>query len=898
MPRVPAKTRVMLLAPLVSLLAAAGPGAPVPPTPERPSVIVITLSGVGTRLGCYGAAVKTPNIDRLARMGRRFDQAYAQYPDREASRVSLMTGLRPEKTGVFGEPKDAVEDAVPLQDRFHAGGFLIERVGPVFTGAAEGAYTWDVAEEAADTADTPSAARRAAALIDANRERLFFLAVGLSDMPASGSGSPVTLPKAEALGDIPAIAISPSRVDRPGRTTHLAPLAVEARRALLASEDARVAALDGQVGVILEALDRSKLWDRVTVVLVSDHGPYLGEHGGAQRKDLLFEETLRTSLIVSGAGVREPGVGTDAFAELVDVYPTLVELGGLRRARGLQGTSLVPLIRDPKATVKTAVFAVAARDAGYLGRSVRTDRYRYNEWPDGSEELYDHDKDPSEWTNLAARGDGRGTIQELKALLDERDRTAPPPPAQPAPSQGPAKKPNVLLIVLDDLTVHLGCYGYPVKTPNIDRLASMGRRFDRAYAQVAMCSPSRMSLMTGWRPERLDLWNNSANPWDRARGSVPLQEHFHANGYFTARVGKVYHGKWNERSLWDLSESDVGPLPTPPPGSAEDAQATAGFEADSDAGGDVSRFWLATENADADEPDGRRARRVAHLLEEHRPNPFFMALGFAKPHLRWVAPRKYFDLYSPEQMEAVPSPPGDADDIPAIAIANSRVDRPGAFLSGKQGDFDEAARRRALAAQYACVSFVDAQVGVVLEAMDRLKLWDDTIVVLLGDHGFHLGEHGLWRKDTLFEEAARAPLIVVAPGLKKRGVATRSIVEFLDLYPTLADLAGLPRPAGLQGTSLLPLLDEPSAKDRRPAFTFRLAAPPRLGRSVRTDRYRFTEWPDGSRELYDLVADPGEGTNLAAATLHAAAAANLKTLLDKGFAAALVDVKGDARAGK
>ncbi len=600
-------------------------------------------------------------------------------------------------------------------------------------------------------------------------------------------------------------------MDRPGRTTRVAPIAAEARRALLGNEDARVAALDVQLGVVLEALDRTQMWDRVTVVLVSDEGGYLGGHGDVLRKDLLFEETLRTSLIVSGAGVQEPGAAAEGLVELVDVYPTLVELGGLKKARGLQGSSLAPLLKDPKGLVKTAAFSVTAREAGYVGRSVRTDRYRYNEWPDGSEELYDHEKDPNEWVNLAVHGPGRREIQEMRALLDERDRTAAPPPAQPPPARA-GKGPNVLLIVLDDLTVHLGCYGYPVKTPNIDRLARLGRRFDRAYAQVAMCSPSRMSFMTGWRPERLNLWNNTTNPWDHAKGAVPLQEHFHAHGYYTARVGKVYHGKWNERSAWDLSESDVTPASPIPPATPEEARAAAGFEADGDAEGDISRFWLATDNKDEDEPDGRRARRVATLLGEHRPQPFFIALGFAKPHLRWVAPRKYFDMYSADQIAVAPAPPGDAEDIPAIAIANGALERPGLFLSGKQGDFDEAARRRAVAAQYACVSFVDAQVGVVLDALDRAKLWDDTVVVLLGDHGFHLGEHGLWRKDTLFEEAARAPLIVVAPGDRKRGTATRSLAELLDLYPTLTDLAGLPRPAGLQGTSLVPLIDEPTAE--------------------------------------------------------------------------------------
>jgi arylsulfatase A-like enzyme len=205
-----------------------------------------------------------------------------------------------------------------------------------------------------------------------------------------------------------------------------------------------------------------------------------------------------------------------------------------------------------------------------------------------------------------------------------------------------------------------------------------------------------------------------------------------------------------------------------------------------------------------------------------------------------------------------------------------------------------------VAAQYACVSFVDAQVGVVLDALDRSKLWDDTIVVLLGDHGFHLGEHGLWRKDTLFEEAARAPLIVASPGDRKRGTATRSLAELLDLYPTLTDLAGLPRPPGLQGASLVPLIDEPAGagRDQKAAFTFRLSAAPRLGRSVRTDRYRFTEWPDGSRELYDLGADPGEDKNVVAEPVRAAAAADLKALLAKGFPAALAPVKAVAGGGR
>jgi uncharacterized sulfatase len=246
----------------------------------------------------------------------------------------------------------------------------------------------------------------------------------------------------------------------------------------------------------------------------------------------------------------------------------------------------------------------------------------------------------------------------------------------------------------------------------------------------------------------------------------------------------------------------------------------------------------------------------------------------------------------------VPDPPDDRDDIPLIAVANDRVVRPGMTLAGIAPEFDEADRRRAIAAHYACVTFVDAQVGVVLEALDRLKLWDDTIVVLLGDNGFHLGEHGLWRKDTLFEESTQVPLIIVAPRMEQKGVASREVVELLDVYPTLADLAGLSRPAGVQGSSLLPLIANPQARGPGPAFSFRVCGSPRLGRTVRTERYRFTEWPDGSREMYDLQTDPDEATNLARDPRQSAALQDMKKLLDAGPAAAQRGLKASADGGR
>jgi len=301
-------------------------------------------------------------------------------------------------------------------------------------------------------------------------------------------------------------------------------------------------------------------------------------------------------------------------------------------------------------------------------------------------------------------------------------------------------------------------------------------------------------------------------------------------------------------------------------------------------------WWIATSNDDAHEPDGARARRVAELIEEHKAGPFFLALGFSKPHLKWVAPKKYFDLYPPDKLQILPEPADDLQDIPAIAIKNRPQERPGVPLAGREppGMIDDPKfRREAIAAYHASVSFIDAQVGVLMDTLDRLRLWDRTVVVLLGDHGFHLGEHhGLWRKDTLFEETLRTPVVIAAPQVQRRGEAARAEVELLDLYPTIVELAGLPRVAGLDGASLAPLLRDPAQRVRPGALSFRKAKAPPLGVSVRTVRYRYTEWPDGSEELYDHANDPGETRNLVRDPAAAATLAELRALRAAGPAMA------------
>lgn len=336
-----------------------------------------------------------------------------------------------------------------------------------------------------------------------------------------------------------------------------------------------------------------------------------------------------------------------------------------------------------------------------------------------------------------------------------------------AQSRQAARKLNVLFIAVDDLNNRIGCYGDPlVKTPNIDRLATRGVRFDRAYCQYPLCNPSRTSLLSGLRPDTTQIFDNRTHPRSTLQDTVFLPEYFRQHDYFTGRVGKIAHGLFEDAVKWDLSEG-AGGRPAPVNRPQRDLKATT-----NQAAGKLQ--WVPTDNSDEQEPDGRTARRIAQLMEENKDRPFFLGAGFHKPHLPWVAPKKYFDLYPPEKIELPKTPPNDREDIPPVALTRTDSDE-------TMTDMD---RRMAIAAYHAATTFMDAQVGVLLQTLDRLKLWDSTVVLLFGDHGWHLNEHlGLWRKMTVFEESARAPLIVAAPG-KKANASSPRLVEFVDIFPS------------------------------------------------------------------------------------------------------------------
>ncbi|OWK40182.1 sulfatase [Fimbriiglobus ruber] len=452
-------------------------------------------------------------------------------------------------------------------------------------------------------------------------------------------------------------------------------------------------------------------------------------------------------------------------------------------------------------------------------------------------------------------------------------------PAAAADPPKAAKRPNVLYIAADDLNTRLGCYGDALaKTPHLDKLAAGGVRFDRAYCQYPLCNPSRSSILSGRRPDTTKVFNNGTLARAHVgKDAVFLPELFRANGYFTARVGKIAHHAHEDQVTWDVSEHPRGPNGVNLMEKAYAAVEGTGI-------GEFTLGWKATQTRDEDEPDGVVATRVIELLRQAKKDgkPFFLAAGFYRPHLPFVAPKKYFDLYALDKIRLPAEPAGHLTEVPKPALVYNPND----------ARYSEDQKREAILAYLASVSFMDAQVGRLLAALEELKLTDDTIVVFFGDHGFHLGEHGgLFRKQSLFEESARVPLIVRVPG-RATGVSPR-LVELVDLYPTLADLAGLTPPVGLEGTSFKPLLGDPKRAWKSAAFTTVTRPPavrggePTFGRSVRTERYRYTEWDGHGAELYDHDSDPKEFFNLADDPKHAGTVKELKKRLTDGWKAAV-----------
>ena len=653
---------------------------------------------------------------------------------------------------------------------------------------------------------------------------------------------------------------------------------------------------DAMMGRVLDALEKSTYADNTIVVLWSDHGYHHGEKYD-WGKHTLWERTSNVPFIWAGPGVKK-GAVTDVTASLIDMYPTFVEMCDLPKPhQKLEGVSLKETLAKPEAAKDRDVYLPYMAPGEY---AIINKDWRYITYGKDGEELYDLTVDPNEWDNLA----NDSKYDETKELLRE---SAPKEFAPAAPkrtigkdliiegesfrwrkagekvSKSPKKKgnkKNVLFIVCDDLNTHVSPSGYDhIKTPALAKFASEAMTFNRAFCQYPVCGPSRASFLNGLYPQSSGVIDNKADIRQTRPGTVSMPQFFKENGYWTGSVGKVFHSPrhehgalaWNEFHRYQNEELPVV------------AAARKKFEAEN---GPVElaknrKTWRALEKQtksmlDAQTPpgygpsgltdeqhkDGKNARTVARWLKEKTyakdgKKPFFITCGIQKPHVPFLAPQKYFDLYPLDSVVYTPEKANLWESIPRMAI-NTRFKEFG-FEEFQEND---ALRREYMQAYHACVSFIDAQIKIVLDSLKEGGEWDNTIVIFTSDHGYHLGDHFLWGKVTLFDVGAKVPFVVHAPGLTQPGTRSEAMVELIDIYPTLAQLTGLTPPDHLQGISLRPLLDHPDRQGRKKYAYSIVTRGKKMGYALRNQKWRYGKWPDGE-ELYNLTNDPEEKNNLA-----------------------------------
>jgi len=478
--------------------------------------------------------------------------------------------------------------------------------------------------------------------------------------------------------------------------------------------------------------------------------------------------------------------------------------------------------------------------------------------------------------------------------------------AAAAPALGPAlamarrearsRKPNVLFIAVDDLRPQLRCYGREqIISPNIDRLAAEGLLFERTYCQQAVCAPSRASILSGTRPDTTKIYD-LGTPLRKAMPEVlTLPEHFKNNGYQTLSIGKIYHHPDDDAQGWTVRPYRAGTFPEGPwkgRGYLTE-QAIAQMERYNRAHPGMKGRGPAFEAADVPDeayPDGANTVHAIEQLRRFKDRAFFLAMGFYKPHLPFNAPKKYWDMYDRSKIKLAENPfiPKNA---PSYATTNWGELR-NYYGIPKKGPCPDELARQLIHGYYACVTYIDALIGRLLDELDRLDLRKNTVIILWGDHGWKLGEHASWCKHTNFELDTHAPMILSIPGMKTAGQRTAALTEYVDIYPTLCQACGLSIPAHLEGISVMPLVEDPERPWKKAAFS----QYPRgkvMGYSMRTDRFRYTQWQERktgkvlARELYDHLKDPDENVNVAGEPEYAEHTRRLSRMLAAGWRAAV-----------
>jgi iduronate 2-sulfatase len=465
----------------------------------------------------------------------------------------------------------------------------------------------------------------------------------------------------------------------------------------------------------------------------------------------------------------------------------------------------------------------------------------------------------------------------------------------------------VLFVISDDLSARISPAGYrAIHTPQLERLAAEGTTFRRAYCQYPVCGPSRASFLTGLYPETTRVLDNVVKVEESRPGTPTLPRVFREAGYWTGAVGKVFHksgdnprgNTWDvaeafendemalERAVRERFEQRNGPITETRNRKAwRELHATIAPQTRNQGVKGLGPGYGPTGLRDEKHKDGKNVRTVASWIRNrtYGEKPFMIGVGLHKPHIPFLAPDKYFDMYPRTSLQLVNPPANDWNDIPAIAATKQYLD----YGFPPLGEENENRRRAFTQAYYACISFIDAQLGVMLDALRESGQWDNTIIVFIGDHGFHLGEHFMWGKVHLFEESARVPMIVRVPGITRGGLSSTGLIELVDIFPTLAELCSVEPPAHLQGRSLLPMLRDPFAAGKEWAYTV-VRRGPNLGVAIRFERWRYAEWGRPElNELYDLESDPNEWTNLAGNPSFAGVVQNARQVLARARSAAL-----------